>query len=306
MKLSTDHTRTGAAILASLFTLALAPALSAAPAASASPSPSPASERADDTDAAPEKAQALLDEVKKTELNREIAAKQTAIDRLNEDLEKNKKDAESLQKTINNTSDLISQSTSRYENLVAERKRLQRELNLTIARSEAEGERIEGLRNLSAAQGKSLGVLTRHIEETEVRAQLREAEKQAIASGKLAPGEDPVDAKRHPELFKLRKNLALAEARSASDEKLARAALKTATAKVQSADAAAARVQRMAEQAAAPEEKTEAAAAAPEKAQSGEAAHQAAPPKAVAVKDEAHAAKKQPEPVGERRPQAKH
>lgn len=201
-------------------------------------------DRARATEAAPEKAQVLLDKVKQSELNREIAAKQTAVDRLKEDLEKNSKDAEALQQTIDSTSDLIADSTKRYDELSAERKRLQHDLNLTIARIEAEGQRIDGLRNLSAAQGKSLSALTRHIEETEVRSRLRTAEMQAIADGKLAPGEEAED-KRHPELTKLRKTLNISEAKTASEEKLARAAMKAASAKVQLADLAAARVQRM-------------------------------------------------------------
>ena len=237
MKFSKDIHNTGAALLAGLFTLTLtATAFSA--------------------ENAPQKTQVLLDQVKKSELDREVAAKQTSIDRLKEDLDRNKKDAEGLQKTINTTSDLVNDSTKRYEELTAERKRLQHDLNLTLARIDAEGEKIDGLRNLTAAQGKSLNALTRHIEETEVRTQLRAAEMQAIAEGKLAPGDDTED-KRHPELVKLRKALSIAEAKTASEEKLARGAMKSAASKVQVADLAAARVQRMADETGA--EKTDAA-----------------------------------------------
>lgn len=211
-------------------------------------------------------------------------------------MDKNSKDAEALQQTIDSTSDLINDSTKHFDELSADRKRLQHDLNLTLARIDAEGQRIEGLRNLSAAQGKSLSALNRRIEETQVRSQLRTAEMQAIADGKLVPGDDTQD-KRHPELTKLRKALSIAEARTASDEKLARSAMKSATAKVQSADLAAARVQRMSEDPATGKPETaEAEAAAPRQTQSAVA-------KAVPV---SRSKETLPEPIGERPPDSKH
>src|SRR2546430_1798060 len=79
MKIFKVHTMAGATLLAGVLTLTLAPL-------------------AFSEDAPPEKAQALLEKVKKGELDRQIAAKQTEIDRLKEDLNKSKKDADSLQK----------------------------------------------------------------------------------------------------------------------------------------------------------------------------------------------------------------
>ena len=228
MKNSLTLTVAGAALISGLFTFTFsAPAFG--------------------EDAPAEKAQVLLDQVKKSELDRQLAAKQTAIDRLHEDLDHNKKDAESLQQTIDATANLINDSTKHFEELSAERRRLQHDLNLTIARIDAETQRLDGLRNLSTAQGKSLSALNRHIEETDVRSQLRTAEMKAIAEGKLQPGED-VDDKKHPDLMKLRKELSTCEAKTEAEEKLARAAMKAAAAKVQSADLAAARVQKMSEE----------------------------------------------------------
>ncbi len=195
-------------------------------------------------DAPAEKAQVLLDKVKKSQLDRQLAEKQTTIDRLHEDLDHNKKDAESLQQTIDATANLINDSTKHYEELSAERRRLQHDLNLTIARIDAETQRLDGLRNLSTAQGKSLSALNRHIEEIDVRSQLHTAEMKAMADGKLQAGEE-IDDKKHPDLMKLRKELYTSEAKTESEEKAARIAMKAAASKVQAADMAAARVQKL-------------------------------------------------------------
>ena len=226
MKISNHYTTTGAVLLAGLFTFALTgPAFS--------------------EDAPAEKSQVLLQKVKQRELDRQIAAKQTECDRLKEDLDKGHKDAEGLQQTIEATTSLITESSENLDKLTDERKRLEQTYNLTLARIEAERRKIEGLRNLSGAQGKSLEALTKRIEETDVRSRVRAAEMQMLTQGKSLASEE---GEGHTELSKLRKVLATSELKTSAEEKLARDAMKAASSKLQVADVAAARAKRMADQ----------------------------------------------------------
>lgn len=227
MKISKNHTMIGAALIAGVLSISL-------------------NDRVAAQDAPPEKAQALLDKVKQGELDRQIAAKQTEIDRLKEDLNKGKKDADGLQQTMDATNSLISESTENLDKLTEKGKRLEQEYNLTLARISAERQKIDGLRNLSDAQSKSLGALTNRIEETDVRGRVRSAEMEMLTEGKPVPAEG-TDDKGHSELSKLRKTLAAYETKTTAEEKTARDAMRIATAKVQAADAAAARVKRMAD-----------------------------------------------------------
>src|SRR5438067_1877438 len=107
------HTMAGAALLAGVLTLTLSTSAFSAEAPKENP----------------EKAQALLEKVKKGELDRAIAAKQTDIDRLKEDLDKSKKDAEALQKTIEDTGALVNESSENLDKLIAERQRLEHAFN---------------------------------------------------------------------------------------------------------------------------------------------------------------------------------
>jgi uncharacterized small protein (DUF1192 family)/uncharacterized low-complexity protein len=227
MKISKNHTMIGAALIVGVVSISL-------------------SEPAAGQDPAPEKAQALLDKVKQGELDRQIAAKQTEIDRLKEDLSKGKKDADGLQQTMDATNSLINESTENLDKLTENGKRLEQEYNLTLARISAERQKIEGLRNLSDAQSKSLSALTNRIEETDVRSRVRSAEMDMLTEGKPVPAEG-ADDKGHSELSKLRKTLSAYETKTTAEEKTARDAMRIATAKVQAADAAAARVKRMAD-----------------------------------------------------------
>src|SRR5438132_8440798 len=98
MKISRKCTMAGAALMTGLFTLTQ-------------------NGLAVGQEPAPEKTKALLEQVKKTELNRQVAVKQTAIDRLQEDLEKSKKDAEGLQQTMTTTATLINESVAHLDSL---------------------------------------------------------------------------------------------------------------------------------------------------------------------------------------------
>jgi len=229
MKISRNNKMIGSALLAGVLSFSLN-----------------AAAFSEETQQQSEKAQALLDKVKQSEMDRQVAAKQTEIDRLKEDLDKGKKDADTLHQSIDSTNSLINTSAANLDKLSDERKRLEQSLNLALARISAERQRIEALRNLSDAQTKSLSALNRRIEETDVRSRVSDAEMQLLSEGKTVPiagGED----KGHSELSKLRKTLATCETKTASEENIARNAMKTAAIKVQLADAAAARAERMAE-----------------------------------------------------------
>jgi hypothetical protein len=196
--------------------------------------------------AAPGNAQALLDEVKKRELDRQLASKQTEIDRIKQDQEKAEHDAANVQKTIESTAALIKDSDEEVARLTAESRRLEHELQLAGARIDAERLKVDGLRALSAAQTKSLSAVARRAEEAEARTRLRAAELALLREGKPIPAEGREEA-APGEVAKCRKALAAAEAKTETEEKAAREAMKAAAAKMALAEAKASTAKRLAE-----------------------------------------------------------
>jgi colicin import membrane protein len=199
--------------------------------------------------AAPEKAQkarALLDEIKKSEFDRQLALKQTEIDRIKQDQEKAERDAAGVQKTIESTEALIQDGGDELNKLAAETRRLEHELAVAEARIAAERLKIEGLRALSAAQSKSLSALARHAEECEARSRVRATELALLKEGKPIPPEGR-DESAQGEIGKARKALAAAEAKTQAEERAAHEAVKAAAAKMALAEARAATAQRIAE-----------------------------------------------------------
>ena len=186
--------------------------------------------------APPEKARALLDELKKSELDRQIAVKQTEIDRIKQDQAQAERDAASLQKTIDSTAALITDSNDEINKLTTESRRLEHELALAEVRAGAERLKIDGLRALSVAQSKSLSALARHAEEAEARTRLRAAELALLQEGKPIPAEGRDEAAQG-EIGKTRKALALAEAKTVIEDRAAHDAMKDATAKMALAEA---------------------------------------------------------------------
>jgi hypothetical protein len=193
-----------------------------------------------------EKARALLDEVKKSELDRQVAVKQTELDRLKQDLEKTERDSTGVQKTIDSMAALITDSGDNLNKLTTESRRLEHELAVAEARMAAERLKVEGLRALSAAQGKALSALARHAEETEARSRLRTAELGLLQQGKPIPAELRDDSAQG-ELAKARKALAAAEAKTQAEERAAHEAMKAAAAKMALAEARASTAKRLAD-----------------------------------------------------------
>ena len=80
----------------------------------------------------------MLDEVQKSEQDRQIAVKQTEIDRLQEDQTEIEKDSNGLKKTLDSTSGLVTDTNNHLGTLTAESRRLQHELAVAEAWIDAE------------------------------------------------------------------------------------------------------------------------------------------------------------------------
>jgi hypothetical protein len=197
-------------------------------------------------EAPPEKARALLDQVKKSEQDRQIAAKQTEIDRLTEDQARIQRDSNGLEKTIESTSGLTADASEQLATLTMESKRLEHELAVAQARIKAEKFKIEGLRALSEAQGKSLNALSRRAEQADARARLYTIEMEILQDGKQVPAEGR-EAESQTGLTKARKAFAAAAVRTESEERLAHEAMKGAAARMTLAETAATTAQRLAD-----------------------------------------------------------
>jgi hypothetical protein len=193
----------------------------------------------------PAKARALLDQVNKSEQDREIAVKQTEIDRLKEDQAKTEHDTDDLKKTMESTSALMTDSTGHLTTLTTESRRLEHELAVAEARITAEQLKIAGLQALADAQGKSLSALARRGEEAAVRSHVRTVELEMLQAGQQVPAEGREASQS--DLGKARKALAVAEAKADSEERLAHDAMKAAAAKMTLAETKAAFAERLAD-----------------------------------------------------------
>src|SRR3954449_5061762 len=83
----------------------------------------------------PEKARALLDQVKQAEIDRQMAVKQKEIDRLVEDQARTQRDTGGLQKTIESTSTLLSDSEENLRKIAEDSRRMEHELKVNVARA---------------------------------------------------------------------------------------------------------------------------------------------------------------------------
>ena len=190
----------------------------------------------------PDNAKSLLEKVKRRDLERQVTARQTDLDRLAEDLAKGHKEAETMQANIDATSGLLKESAANLGQLHNQKKRLEQVIELTTLRIEAERLKAEGLQLLGDAQGKALLALTKRAEETDVRASLGAAELKTLAPPDGAPAADAPRAR--PALTDMRKKLALSESAAAGAEKIARDAMRAASMKLELADIAAVKAKR--------------------------------------------------------------
>lgn len=194
-------------------------------------------------------AQALVEEAKKGEFERKLAAKQTVADRLAEDLKKGKHEIDELEKSIGKVSGATTEATGELGKLDADRKRLTRDLELVDLRISAEKLRAEGLKLLGTAHAKSREASARRVEEIELRTTLVSAEMRALAgistTEPAASGPRASRSKQQgPTLTELRRQLYKAEQATINASANARLAMDAAAQKVQQADAAAAKAEK--------------------------------------------------------------
>ena len=190
---------------------------------------------------APDNAQSLLESVKRRELERQVAAKQTDLDRLSEDLAKGQKEAETMQANIATTGNLLKESTNQLEKLGAQKKRMEQVLELTRLRIEAETLKAEGLKMLAEAQGKTLAALTKRADETNARITVGAAELKQLSPATFEPTGEAAGkhaSKGQLSVSDLRKKLTASETLSATAERAAREAMHAAAAKLEQANIA--------------------------------------------------------------------
>lgn len=195
---------------------------------------------------------ALLNEAKKGEHERKIAAKQTELDRLNEDLKKGAKETESLDKAAQKAGGAASDATKQLDLLTLQKKRATREMELLVSRMDAEKIKGEGFKMLEIANRKASEAVAKRNEENETKAAIVMAEMRQIAAkapqltGETLP---PVAiAKNEPTLTELHKKLARAERAASTAAYQAREAMAAATARLQDAENAAAKVEKKREE----------------------------------------------------------
>lgn len=195
-------------------------------------------------------AQALLEEAKANALQRKLAAKQTELDRFDEDLKKARVQSEGLQQSLDNVTAATAESNDHLAQLAAQKKRLTEMLEIVTLRSEAERAKMEGLKMLGIAQKKSLDAIAKGNEETELKAIIGKAE-----INLLSPKDLPVigasnahdSGRSRPEsTTEMRKKLGKVSSSTVTANISAREAMITASAKLQQADAAGAKATRRA------------------------------------------------------------
>ncbi len=200
----------------------------------------------------PDNAQSLLESVKRRDLERQIAAKQTYLDRLAEDLAKGQKESAEMQANVESTAKLVRESASQIEKLQSNQKRLEQVLELTKLRIEAETLKAEGLKMLGDAQAKALGALSKHSEQTNLRASLGAAEMKELSPGTAETAPEHAGstaagkARPSSSLSELRKKLAASETSVETADKIAHDAMRAAAAKLELANIASGKAKRRA------------------------------------------------------------
>ncbi|MEA3187511.1 MAG: hypothetical protein QOD99_1341 [Chthoniobacter sp.] len=185
-----------------------------------------------------DKAQALLQEAKAREAEHQRVAIQTEIERLNQDLTKEQKESEEMQKKLEPMSAATSESAERVAQLVSKKQRVIQSLDVLTLQIEAEKLKAEGLKMLTAAQQKASASLARHIDVTTVRASIEQAKLLPPIAG--APDNADKDDKSAPkgDVTELRKKLAKSEHDAFAARAEARQAMDLAADKLHSAEVA--------------------------------------------------------------------
>lgn len=189
-----------------------------------------------------ENAQALLEEVKTQSLERKIAAKQTELDRLDEDAHKAKLQAEALERSIEKVTAAIAESNGHIEQIDAQKKRLTEMLEIVALRSDAERTKSEGLKLLGKAQKKLLDAIAKNTEEMELKSGIARVEMNQLSPKELpiigAAGGVEAGNGKHGTATEMRKKLVKVSSTNYTANIAAREAIAAASGKLQQADAA--------------------------------------------------------------------
>jgi chromosome segregation ATPase len=195
-----------------------------------------------------ENARSLLLELKQRDLERQVVSKQREIERTNGDLRLARMQAQKLQESIDATNSLMGDTATYLEQLQAQKTRLEQVVELTSLRIDAERQKVDGLKALGEAQFKALESVIKHIEETETRANLVNAELKILSdTPNLEPvAEGPGATRTPPEIVELRKKAAAEKTALAALDKSAGEAMRSAALKLEAADVAAIKAKRKA------------------------------------------------------------
>ncbi len=199
-----------------------------------------------------EKPLVLLESVKKREIETQVALKQTEIQRLNEDLQKQEKEQASLQQSMDSIAIAVAESNDLLEQYLARKKYLTRALELTSQRIEAERLKVDGLKTLSDAQAKERDRVAKQFESTTIRTNIEGAnfrilsQKQAPAEGEAVPKD--MTAKLLSEIADLKKKLDRSERNAAAAAKVARESMTIASEKLVQAENAGMKAKKTAEE----------------------------------------------------------
>ncbi|MEO7933536.1 MAG: hypothetical protein ABIT76_10295 [Chthoniobacterales bacterium] len=173
-----------------------------------------------------DKAQTLLQEVKNRELDRQRAEKMKEVERLNEDLEKDKREAEDLKQSVVTMDKAVTDSQNRLTQLMNQKKQFAKMMEVAGLQIDAETLKVEGLKMLSDAQSKQVVALAKRVEEKEVRG--------AIEKAKMMPTKNTGEGSSAD----FDRKLDRAERATSTARVDAREAMTAATAKLQAASAA--------------------------------------------------------------------
>lgn len=199
-----------------------------------------------------EKPLVILEGVKQRELEGQIAMKQTELQRLNEDLQKQQSETAALQQSMDAIVIATGEANDMLEQLVMRKKYLSRALELTIQRIDAEKLKVDGLKTLSDAQAKDRERVAKQFEATTIRSNIEGAnfrilsQKQGAQEGDA--GAKDSSTKLLSEIADLKKKLEKSDRNTAAALKLAREAMGSATAKLLQAENAEARAKKTAQE----------------------------------------------------------
>lgn len=176
------------------------------------------------------RAQALLQEARDRELDRVRNAKVRELERFNEDLEKDKREAEDLKQSVEKANAASIESTNRLTQLNTQKKQYIKLTEVAGLQIEAETLKLEGLKMLAEAQMKGVAAISKRIEETEVRSALEKA--------KMAPAKNLTDREMERAALETERSLDRAQRATSTARVDAREAMTAATTKLEAANKA--------------------------------------------------------------------